>query len=96
MEIKPLLPYLFFVLGVIARVVVPYVQARLKVDGPLAFDWRYLVGQLVTAVIALIPLLAGQDFVTQLGAMGWIGALVYGWGAGDIGNQAQKSIKPVS
>jgi len=94
MEFATVAPYLFFALGVLGRVVIPYLQAKLSSDEPLSFDWRYLVGQLITAVLALIPLLQGPDFLMELGAMGWVAALLYGWGSGDIGRALQKAVTP--
>ena len=85
-------PFLFFGLGVIGRVLIPYVQARIASDEPLSFDWRYLVGQLIAAFVALVPLVSGSEFVSELGAMGYIAALLYGWGSGDVGRAAQKFV----
>ena len=59
-------PFLFFGLGVIGRVLIPYVQARIASDDPLSFDWRYLVGQLIAAFVALVPLVSGSEFVSEL------------------------------
>lgn len=92
MEFATVAPYLFFGLGVIGRVVVPYIQAVIASKEPMSFDWRYLVGQLIAALVALIPLVSGSEFVLNLGAMGWLAALVYGWGSGDIGRAAQKVV----
>lgn len=92
MEFAKVAPFLFFVVGVIGRVVIPYVQARVASDDPISFDWRYLVGQLIAAFVALIPLISGSEFVASLGAMGWLAALVYGWGSGDVGRTAQKAV----
>ena len=92
MEFNTVAPYLFFALGVIGRVVIPYIQARLENNGPLSFDWRYLVGQLLAAVAALIPLIAGDEFLSQVGSLSWLGALLYGWASGDIGRTLQKAV----
>ncbi len=92
MTLETAAPFIFFALGVFGRVVIPYVQARVASDGPISFDWRFLVGQLIAALVALIPLVSGSEFVTNLGAMGWAAALVYGWGSGDVGRTAQKAV----
>lgn len=92
MEFNTVAPYLFFALGVLGRVVIPYIQAKLASDEPLSFDWRYLGGQLITAVLALIPLLQSPDFLGELGIMSWVAALLYGWGSGDIGRALQKAV----
>lgn len=90
MDFETIAPYLFFGLGVVGRVVVPYVQSRIATDGQLSFDWRYLVGQLIAALVALLPMVGGSEFVAELGQLGWLGALLYGWGSGDIGRTLQK------
>jgi hypothetical protein len=92
MDINEAAPYILFAVGVIARVVVPYIQARLASDEPLSFDWRYLAGQLIAAFVALVPLVAGQDFLSTLSGLSLIGAILYGWGAGDIGRAVQKAV----
>ena len=90
MNFEQVAPYLFFALGALGRVVIPYIQARVASDEPLSFDWRYLVGQIIAALVALIPLVAGDQFLQQVGSLSWLGAILYGWGAGDIGRAAQK------
>ncbi len=84
------LPFIFFLVGVTLRVFVPYFQERLT-NPTLAFEWRYVVGQLITAILALFPLISTAEFLTEVGAMGWIAALMYGWGVADLGRTAQKS-----
>ena len=89
MDFETVLPYLLFALGVAGRVVLPYIQARIAADAPLSFDWRYLVGQLIGALVALIPMIAAPDFVAELNGLSLVAVLAYGWGAGDIGRTAQ-------
>ena len=92
MENLTFLPFLFFGLGVAGRIIIPYMQARLASDEPMSFDWRYLIGQIIAAAVALIPLLQQPEFLADLGAMAWLAALLYGWGAGDIGRAVQKTV----
>lgn len=92
MEFETAAPYLFFALGVVGRVVIPYIQERVASNGSLSFDWRYLVGQLLAAFVALVPLVGGSEFVAELGQLGWLGAILYGWGSGDIGRTVQKTV----
>lgn len=92
MEFETVAPYLFFVVGVIGRVVIPYVKARIDSSEPLSFDWRYLVGQLIGAAVALVPLVAGDEFLSQIGSLSWLGAILYGWGSGDVGRTLQKVV----
>lgn len=91
MDFNTIAPYFFFALGVIGRVVIPYIQERLRSDEPLKFDWRFVVGQLVAAVVALIPLIAGEEWLDKVGSLSWLGSLLYGWGSGDIGREVQKA-----
>lgn len=89
MEFSTILPYVLFALGVAGRVVLPYIQARVAAPEPLSFDWRYLVGQLVGAGVALIPMIAAPDFVASISGASLVAVLAYGWGAGDIGRTVQ-------
>ena len=90
MTLELVAPYILFALGVAGRVIIPYIQAALATDGPLKFDVRYLIGQLLSAAVALIPLVAGQEFIEQIGTLSLVGAALYGWGASDIGREVQK------
>lgn len=94
MNFETVAPFLFFGLGVVGRVVIPYIQAKLSSNGPISFDWRYLIGQLITAALALIPLLQNPSFLGELGALSWVAALLFGWGAGDVGRTIQKAVAP--
>lgn len=89
MNIETAAPYIIFALGVAGRVVLPYLQARFAADGPLSFDWQYLVGQLFGAVVALVPMIAAPEFLAELNGLSLLGVLAYGWGAGDIGRTLQ-------
>ena len=89
MEINTILPWFVFGLGVTGRVVLPYLQARFAADEPLSFDWRYLVGQLIGAAVALVPMIAAPDFVAEFSGLSLVALLAYGWGAGDVGRTLQ-------
>jgi hypothetical protein len=94
MEFETVAPFLFFGLGLVGRVVIPYIQAKLASQEPISFDWRYLIGQLLASFVALIPLIDNPDFLGQLGALSRVAALVFGWGSGDIGRAIQKAVAP--
>ncbi|PJF20713.1 MAG: hypothetical protein CUN56_14770 [Phototrophicales bacterium] len=89
MEYQVYLPYVAYFAGVLGRIFIPYIQERIK-DGR-AFDWRYLVGQAIAAIVALIPVVTGSDWIVSVGAMGWLAAFAYGWAAGDVGRVIQKA-----
>ena len=93
MNFENIIPYLLFAVGVAARVVIPYLQERFANEGPLSFDWRYMVGQLIAAAVALVPLVAGEEFLSHVGSLSWVAAVLYGWGASDIGRSIQKAVK---
>jgi hypothetical protein len=82
-------PYVFFMLGVVGRIVIPYLIRRAETGEP--FDWRYVKVQLLGAVVALIPLVAAGDKLAEIGRMAWIAALAYGWFALDVAREAQKA-----
>jgi len=88
MDYSVYLPYLFFGLGVLSRVVLPYLQMWLA--DKRRFDWRYLTGQILAAVAALIPMLASPEWFSNVGAMVWAAAFAYGWASADIGRKVQK------
>lgn len=90
-EIDPVVwAVIAYVLGVLLRVFWPYLLAYLQ-EGA-TFDARYVIGQAVTALIGLIPILAAQDFLEQLSALGWLAAFGMGFGFAAIGREAQKSV----
>ncbi len=87
-----ILPFLFFFAGFVGRVILPYAESTAVTGKP--FDWRFVVGQLVGALIGvLIPFLLSDGAIADIGVMGWIGAFGYGWGLTDIGRLGQKAYK---
>jgi hypothetical protein len=89
-ELAEFWPYIAYAVGVVLRIVLPYLQER--IDTGAAFDWRFVVGQLVGAVIGLVPLLGGASFLAELGAMSVAVALAAGWGFADGGRTGQKAL----
>lgn len=77
---------LLFAAGALARVVLPYIKVWLESRQP--FNWRQVVGQVVGAAIVIIPALTG--IVDQLAQASPAAAVVVGWGAADVGREAQK------
>lgn len=86
-------PYVFFVLGVVGRIVIPYMIRHLQTGEP--FDWRFVKVQLLGAVVALVPLLAVGDKLAEIGRMAWVAALAYGWFAVDLAREAEKAGRAV-
>lgn len=82
------LVYLIFVLGVLCRVVIPYLMEWTQSHDP--FDARYLVGQLLGAIIAAIPFIFTTGFMNDFAGMELIAVFGYGWGFTDIGRRLDK------
>lgn len=90
-EVNPVVwAVIAYVSGALLRVFWPYVLAYLQEGAK--FDVRYVIGQAVTALIGLIPILAAQEFLEQLSALGWLAAFGMGFGFAAIGREAQKSV----
>ena len=89
---EQVLPYFLFVLGVAGRVFVPYAVRFLEDES--RFDWRYVVAQIVTAFVALLPMVAADvaSFLANVGALGVLAAVVYGWFSADLGREIQKGV----
>lgn len=82
------IPFVAFGLGVIARVFIPYLREWLDSRAP--FDWRFVVGQLLGALVALIPMLASAEWLGGIAGLTWPAAVAYGWAAADIGREVDK------
>lgn len=91
MDFITVVPYLLVVIGAIGRVVVPYVLRMLETEGPLQFDWRYVIGQVIGVLGALVPLFIEPGFVEGLTDMGYLALILLGWASGDIGRHVQKA-----
>jgi hypothetical protein len=78
-----------YILGVVLRVFWPYFLAYLQTGE--SFDVNYVIGQVIAAIIALFGVLAAKEFVAELGALGFFGAFVAGYGAASIGRDGQKT-----
>ncbi len=78
-----------YLAGVTVSILLPYFLSWLETKEP--FDWRMNIGRLITAIIGLLPALAGADFMAQLGALGYFGAFVFGLGVSQIGRLGQQS-----
>lgn len=103
MEMQNIYLLIVYSIGVAARVVLPYVQSRLLADGPLTFDWRYLVGQLIGAFTGIIVLFLTADFwgilskyvssSEQIGPYAmYLAVFCVGWFATDAGRYVDKGV----
>jgi len=89
-EVTKVLLVVAYLIGVSLRVFWPYLLAYLQ-DG-VKFDWKFVVGQLIGAVIGLFGVMSGAEFLGDLGTLGFFGAMVAGFGAAAIGRESQKSV----
>jgi len=78
-----------YLLGAVARIVWPYLLAYLQDE--VSFDIKFIIGQVVAAIIGLFGIMAAKDFVGDLGAVGFFSAFVLGYGAASIGRDSQKT-----
>lgn len=97
MELSPqavnVLLILAYLGGVIARIAWPYALAYLK--EPQKFDWSLAKGQIIGAVVGLagifLSTVSAEGFVASLGALGYVGAFIAGFGAAAFGREGQKT-----
>ncbi len=75
--------------GVSLRVAWPFLLAYFQTGA--SFDWHYVIGQFVLSVVGLLGVIASSSFLGDLGAVGYAGAIVAGYGAASIGRESQKT-----
>ena len=83
---------LAFWLGMVARVLLPYLKAYWEQEGDLPFDWRFVRGQAVGSLTAFLAMLAtgGNTMLSEIGAMGIGIAFLAGYFSAHGGREAQK------
>ena len=87
-----------YIIGVVLSVLVPYLLKWLE-DKTIKFDWRYIIGRLLVAALALVPVLASPGFIETLSSLlvslhpltFFFSLLSMGWGASEIGWKAQSA-----
>lgn len=87
-------------LGVVGRVLVPYLE--MVRDNPgTKFDRQFLLPPLISIIIALIglPIVLSQVppellEVEQLSLTAWVALFLVGWGGTDLFREAQKFVTP--
>lgn len=79
-------------LGMVARAVLPYLKAYWESGGAISFDWDYVKGQAVAALVAFLGLISmnGGGLVAEIGAMSIAIAFLTGYFAASAGREGQK------
>jgi len=83
-----------YLVGVAGRILWPYIIAY--VTEPQAFDWNMAKGQMIAAAVGLAGIvfqaMTKADFMTTLGALGYAGAIIAGYGLASVGRETQKTV----
>jgi hypothetical protein len=84
------LPYVAIMLGVFCRAIIPWLR-ELQSNPDVGWDWRYLRGQLIGAVMVVLAL---PLLIDLQNASNWsfLPAWLSGWAAADIGRMFDKTI----
>ncbi len=87
-----LLPWVSMVVGVLARVFVPWLAKRREKPEEAKWSWNFVWPQLVSValIFLLLPLLIGD--LASLGGLPWQASWLAGWAAADIGRETYKAL----
>lgn len=95
MDFVELAPYIGLALGVLGRVIIPWLILVLTEEPPPVWNWRKVTAQLLTGTLAFIGLVAANP---QLPTLTWQQALALalasaaaGWGFADMGREVKKA-----
>lgn len=98
MEYSEFVPYVGLLVGVLGRVIVPWLIKRLQEPNGLNWDWKKAWAQLLTGLLSFLALLAANP---QLPTLTWTQALglglasaAAGWGFADAGREVKKVARP--
>jgi hypothetical protein len=74
-----------FILGVVARVFVPWLIARSKDPANGQWSWKYLWPQLIAVLVLILvaPIVAPN--IEEVGQLSMVPAYILGWGTADLG-----------
>jgi hypothetical protein len=85
-------PYIALVAGILARMLIPWLVQVYKNRNGWNWQWKYLRGQLVAAVIAFVALPLLLSDLAEVGSWGIQEAFLAGYGAAEIGRFLDKAI----
>jgi len=90
MDVSLLLPWLSLLVGLAARIFVPWLAKRQKDADASQFEWSYVWPQLLSVVLilAVLPLVVSD--LSLVSNLPYQAAWLLGWAAGDIGRQTYK------
>lgn len=98
MDTVDYVPYVGLLVGVLGRVVIPWLIAILDSDGPVPWEWRKAGAQILVGGLAFLGLVAANP---QLPDLNWQQALALGlataasgWGFADMGREVKKAATP--
>lgn len=86
------LAFLAYWLGMLARVLLPYLKAYWESGGQIKFDWSYVKGQAAGSLIAFLGLLSlnGGNLAAEIGALSFPLAFLAGYFSASAGRESQK------
>ena len=83
---------LWVLVGLAGRIVLPYLVSVLQSEGPLSFEFRYVIGQVLGNIVAYIPVLFDPTYLNTLDGLLPVLAIGIGWGFSDMGREVQKTV----
>ena len=87
MIIQDFLPLLSLLLGLAARIFIPWLTARKDNPDGAKWAWKYVWPQLLTFALVLIVLPLVISDLEKVFSMQWQSAWLLGWGAADLGRK---------
>lgn len=95
MEFADFVPYIGLAVGVIGRVIIPWLVVKFEEDPPPEWEWRKASAQILTGFLAFLALVAANP---QLPTLAWqqalaigLGSAMAGWGVADMGRETRKA-----
>lgn len=78
-----------YVAGWLLSIIWPYLIKFVNEGEP--FNWRLVSGRILAGLIGLVTILAAETTISQLGAIGYVGAFLMGFGASSFGRNVQRT-----
>lgn len=98
MDFTELAPYAGLIIGVLGRVVIPWLIMRGNEEPPTPWEWRKVNAQLLAGALALLGLIAAEpnlpNFTFQQALAVGLSAALAGWGVADVGRETKKAVVP--